>query len=71
MAKWFIIFKMTNEDEKKKMAYELSNCTELTENEFLRIYKDITDTKYNFALIDTIGGNIYRNFEKYIQSKTN
>jgi len=71
MAKWFIIFKMTNEDEKKKMAYELSNCTELTENEFLRIYKDITDTKYNFALIDTIGGNTYRNFEKYIPSKIN
>jgi len=65
MAKWFIIFKMTKEDEKKKMAYELCNTLDLSEQEFLRIYKDITDTKHNFMMIDCIGNKFYKNFEKY------
>jgi hypothetical protein len=66
MAKYFIIFKMTNEDEKKKMSYELCNCVDKTEKEFLDIYKEITDIKHNFMMIDTIGGKIYKNFDKYI-----
>ena len=54
---------------KEKMAYELSNCVDLTEKEFLDVYVDITSEKHNFMMVDCIGGKIYRNFEKYVKQE--
>jgi hypothetical protein len=65
MAKWFILFKMTNEDEKKKMSYELCEVLELDTTKFLELFQDITTPKHQFMTIDCLGGKFYRNFLEY------
>ena len=62
MSDYFIIYKIRNKTEKEQMVKECQNF--LTEEEFLRIYKEAVKEKYNFLFCMVDDERFLMNFKK-------
>jgi hypothetical protein len=60
---WFdIIYKISNQNEKKMMIYEECSSLDMTEQEFEKIYNECVADKYNFMYIDKSKMKWQKNF---------